>query len=130
LATVVLAALYDIPLLLSDPPPPVDDLVKLHVATLVIAVCTSILCIEVLARWPYLLLSLTTGALSGFALGWSLLVARGVGDGEEMNGLIFQSIGSSIVGCIVGVVAWIIVRFLHDRVSGKRCRLAVNPHLS
>lgn len=106
--TAVICSFYDL-LLLSDPPP-LRDLLTLHLATTVIITVAAVVATTVLSHWDPVTLSLLAGATAGVTAGFGLSLAEGIGTGEELNGLVFRLAGAAIVGLLTATVAWAVVR--------------------
>lgn len=113
--TQVLVAVYDLALL--SEPPPLRDLLLLHLTTLVVSASVAVVCIELAERWrraaPGML---AAGLLIGAATAAALTVATTDYAGDAVNGFVFRVIGGAVVGLATATFAVVVTR-RHRRAS-------------
>lgn len=88
--------------------PPRKDMIDFYQALAVVALGTSLVAVLLLARLPYLAVSLVVTLMGGFLVGYVRAVMT-FGTGAE-DGTVWRGYGGAAIGVVSAVAAWALMR--------------------
>lgn len=99
--------------------PSVREVVETYLVVGLLGAGTSLVAVWVLARLPYVTVTLIATLVAGFLMGytWGLLT---YGSGAE-DGTVWRGYGGAIVGAASAIAAWSLLRVAHRFLSRDTC---------